>query len=88
MHYEATAAALVMAGLFVTFLLEFLVHHVLGRKVEHHADTKDVAQVESATSDGPEDIVVTPSSVSVMEAGIVFHSVCTCHRFFSRKEQL
>lgn len=57
LEYEAVTAAIVLAGLFVAFLVEYTTHRV--------------ARKYWATSPHPDDVV----SVTVLEAGIIFHSL-------------
>jgi hypothetical protein len=65
--YEATSSAITMAGLFLSFLVEFLAH-------------RRVHQQEHDKKDGPRLYKISPqiASILVLEAGIVFHSVCRC----------
>jgi zinc transporter 1/2/3 len=69
--YEATTAAIVMAGLFISFLIEFCVQRAmrwqLTKKSETDSDNlspKAVAKAEMA-------------NITIMEAGIIFHSIRT-----------
>ncbi|KAI0401875.1 hypothetical protein F4802DRAFT_393643 [Xylaria palmicola] len=57
LKYEAVTAAIVLAGLFIAFLVEHLSHRVARRRWSR--------------SSHPDDVV----SVSVLEAGIIFHSL-------------
>ncbi|KAJ9636079.1 high-affinity Zn(2+) transporter zrt1 [Knufia peltigerae] len=114
LDYEATTSAIVMAGIFISFLFEYLGHRIiLARKTRKYTDTsanatttnlptkEDDSTPTSATSvhavnsvTGPEasrslaslghshgSAVVDPTnpnsklSVSIMEAGILFHSI-------------
>ncbi|KAK5106234.1 high-affinity Zn(2+) transporter zrt1 [Lithohypha guttulata] len=103
-HYEATTSAVVMAGLFVAFLVEYISYRfVLSRsrnqtQVHSHktggsgseegsttgADSKQISETAAASttlqnishSHAPADFNPnTTLAVSVMEAGILFHSV-------------
>lgn len=56
--YEATTSAIVMAGIFVAFLVEHASHR-LARKFLTRSQYSD-------------EVV----SVMVLEAGIIFHSIC------------
>jgi zinc transporter 1/2/3 len=60
-EYEATTAAIVMAGLFVSFAVDYSCHRV----------AKNMAKRSPGTSH--HDDLVT---VIVLEAGIIFHSLC------------
>jgi solute carrier family 39 (zinc transporter), member 1/2/3 len=69
MDYEATTAAIVMAGLFVSFMTEYVVLRALRWHQEKRRDHHASAATSSNTA-SPELI-----NVSIMEIGIVFHSV-------------
>jgi zinc transporter 1/2/3 len=71
LKYEATTAAIVMAGLFISFLIEFFVTRAMrwqakkkSESDEAEASPKAVASAELA-------------NISIMEAGIIFHSLRT-----------
>lgn len=96
-HYEATTSAVVMAGLFTAFLVEYCGYRfVLARENKkgltgatnseegstHNTDSKHVHENHSSAlqdishSHAPANFNPnTPLAVSVMEAGILFHSV-------------
>ncbi|KAJ2977881.1 hypothetical protein NUW58_g7670 [Xylaria curta] len=57
LEYEAVTAAIVLAGLFIAFLVEFISHRI--------------ARKYWSRSSHPDDVV----SVTVLEAGIIFHSL-------------
>lgn len=92
--YEATPTAISMAGIFLTFVIEYFSHRLVDRRkpparvspasspvVASEASAKPEAAEEGSASvsagrqeiAGPDD----PWSVTVMEAGIIFHSICT-----------
>lgn len=68
--YEATTSAIVMAGIFMSFLVEYI-----GQRVVLSKNKSDVgrSQAELAGSFLSGEVV----SVLVMEAGILFHSLRT-----------
>ncbi|EER28227.1 ZIP Zinc transporter family protein [Coccidioides posadasii C735 delta SOWgp] len=90
LQYEATATAIMMAGLFLTFLLEYFGHRVMASRIRPESDregsvsssTQQANQKDSSTT-----CAVAPEmshqhaprsdklSVILMEAGIVFHSI-------------
>lgn len=61
-EFEATTSAIVMAGIILSFLVDYLGHRF----------TKSYAT--SARTPANEDLV----NVLVLEAGIIFHSLCKC----------
>lgn len=67
LKYEATTSAVAMAGLFLSWLVDYVSH----RLAKHHAATK------SANMAHYNDDVV---NVLILEVGIIFHSICTSHR--------
>ncbi len=56
--YEATTTALVMAGLFISFLVEYVTHRVAKSLHKRSRYNDEVI------------------GVMVLEAGIIFHSIC------------
>jgi zinc transporter 1/2/3 len=69
LQYEATTAAIVMAGLFLSFLVEYLGY----RAVKWQARRKAGSAVP--TAEGLKSIEMV--SIYVMEAGVIFHSLST-----------
>ncbi|KAF5625662.1 zinc-regulated transporter 1 [Fusarium sp. NRRL 52700] len=69
LQYEATTAAIVMAGLFISFLIEFCVQRAmrwqLTKKTETGSTYLSPKAVEKAEM----------ANITIMEAGIVFHSI-------------
>ncbi|KAM0425439.1 hypothetical protein ACHAPT_009228 [Fusarium lateritium] len=66
--YEATTAAIVMAGLFISFLIEYFVHRAM--RWQESKENKS----EGAMS--PQAIAKAElTNVTIMEAGIIFHSL-------------
>lgn len=83
-----------MAGIFITFLIEFVAHRVAGghshgmmgaispRRSDDKGDSSDAERVEVEGSTGRTMVINT----AVIEAGIIFHSIRTpirtsCCRF-------
>lgn len=72
-----------MAGIFITFFIEFVAHRVGGghshgmvgaappTRSDSKADASDVAQSEVEASNGRTLVINT----AVIEAGIIFHSI-------------
>lgn len=99
LEYEATTSAVVMAGLFIAFLIDYLGHRFVAYKqaktnpaaaaatANARAHPDDKGSPSGASSDeGERNILLeldhhhggganTKLSVSVMEAGILFHSI-------------
>ena len=67
--YEATTAAIVMAGLFISFLIEFLVHRAMRWQASKKAETDSVSLSPKAVEKAE------MANISIMEAGIIFHSL-------------
>ncbi|KAJ4129813.1 high-affinity Zn(2+) transporter zrt1 [Fusarium equiseti] len=67
--YEATTAAIVMAGLFISFLIEFLVHRAMRWQATKKAETDSVSLSPKAVEKAE------LATISIMEAGIIFHSL-------------
>lgn len=63
LKYEATTSAVAMAGLFLSWLVDYVSH----RLAKHHAATKSANMAHYN-----DDIV----NVLILEAGIIFHSIC------------
>jgi zinc transporter 1/2/3 len=90
-EYEATAGAIMIAGLFITFIIEYIAHRWVDRKrhmfersnatspatAEPNAQ-KETSEGTSSESSSSEQNY-TPKSLTlnttVMEAGIIFHSI-------------
>jgi solute carrier family 39 (zinc transporter), member 1/2/3 len=70
--YEATAAAILMAGLFLSFLVEYLGI----RLVQWHGAKSAAAGLESAGG-VPKASHASPEmvNIAVLEAGVIFHSL-------------
>lgn len=88
LEYEATTTAIILAGVFLSFLVEYVGHRVVAARrpkpspcdsqtePQHcHQHTTMLSQL--GHSHGPEDPTCpdTKLSVMVMEAGILFHSI-------------
>jgi solute carrier family 39 (zinc transporter), member 1/2/3 len=70
LKYEATTAAILMAGLFLSFLVEYIGYRVVKRQTKKAAE-KMGGSVASAQGLKSLEMV----SVYIMEAGIIFHSL-------------
>jgi zinc transporter 1/2/3 len=72
LQYESTASAILMAGLFLSFLVEYLG----SRLVQWHESKARAASVEA---DGHAHAAPTARTdmvnITVLEAGVVFHSL-------------
>ncbi|KPM40895.1 hypothetical protein AK830_g5634 [Neonectria ditissima] len=66
--YEATTSAIVMAGIFLSFLVEFIGQRIVLAKTKSSAAS---SQTQKANSFLSTEVV----SILVMEAGIIFHSL-------------
>ncbi|KAK5167726.1 high-affinity Zn(2+) transporter zrt1 [Saxophila tyrrhenica] len=87
LQYEATTSAVVMAALFVTFLIEYIAQRLQRRKSTTQgrpAALHDHKMPQAAADDSSEEERRIPGSatekelmvqVTVMEAGIIFHSI-------------
>ncbi|KAH6886234.1 ZIP zinc transporter-domain-containing protein [Thelonectria olida] len=71
LKYEATTAAIVMAGLFISFLIEFFVTRAMRWQAKKKSES-DEAEVEPSSK-----AVASAelANISIMEAGIIFHSL-------------
>ena len=67
--YEATTAAIVMAGLFISFLIEFVVHRAMKWQASKKTET-DVSYLSPQAVASAE-----MANITIMEAGIIFHSL-------------
>ncbi|KAF5024864.1 hypothetical protein F66182_3103 [Fusarium sp. NRRL 66182] len=67
--YEATTAAIVMAGLFISFLIEFCVHRAMRWQAAKKAETDSTFLSPKAVEKAE------MANISIMEAGIIFHSL-------------
>lgn len=67
--YEATTAAIVMAGLFISFLIEFLVHRAMRWQASKKSESDSVSLSPKAVEKAE------MANISIMEAGIIFHSL-------------
>ncbi|KAH7004268.1 hypothetical protein EDB82DRAFT_45251 [Fusarium venenatum] len=67
--YEATTAAIVMAGLFISFLIEFIVHRAMRWQASKKSDTESTSLSPKAVEKAE------MANISIMEAGIIFHSL-------------
>lgn len=77
LEYEGTTAAILMAGLFLSFLVEYVGNRVVLHKVKamNMLTAKDRAKALLSTE---------TVSILVMELGIIFHSLRTSNSLVSR----
>ncbi|KAL2257050.1 hypothetical protein VTK26DRAFT_730 [Humicola hyalothermophila] len=71
LEYEATAAAILMAGLFLSFLVEY----AGSRFIQWHASKSHHGHVESGHGHSSPLARTDMVNISVLEAGVVFHSL-------------
>ncbi|ENH65164.1 Zinc-regulated transporter 1 [Fusarium oxysporum f. sp. cubense race 1] len=69
LQYEATTAAIVMAGLFISFLIEFCVQRAMRWQLTKKTET-DSAYLPPKAVEKAE-----MANITIMEAGIIFHSI-------------
>jgi zinc transporter 1/2/3 len=100
-EYEATAGAIMIAGLFITFIIEYIAHRWVDRKrhmFERPSTTNPATAESSAPKEASEGTLSESSSseqhyspksltlnTTVMEAGIIFHSICKYHQSVSQR---
>ncbi|KAH3007612.1 hypothetical protein KXV73_008399 [Aspergillus fumigatus] len=70
LEYEATTSAVVMAGIFLSFLFEYIGHRIILARA-----TRTTGQPTAAAAAADPTNPNTKLSVLVMEAGVVFHSI-------------
>ncbi|WEW59506.1 high-affinity Zn(2+) transporter zrt1 [Emydomyces testavorans] len=89
LKYEATTAGIMMAGLFLTFMMEYIGHRVIARahtkgdmegsasSLAQQTDNKDQTVPSATSSESPQQNFTADDKLSVvlLEAGIVFHSI-------------
>jgi zinc transporter 1/2/3 len=86
-EYEATAGAILIAGLFTTFIIEYVAHRWIDRKRHMFERTstpqstvqKDATEANLSEASSNEEHFASKSltlNTAVMEAGIIFHSIC------------
>ncbi|KAJ4323814.1 high-affinity Zn(2+) transporter zrt1 [Fusarium piperis] len=66
--YEATTAAIVMAGLFISFLIEYFVNRVMRWQENKENKSEGVLSQQALAK-------AELTNVTIMEAGIIFHSL-------------
>jgi zinc transporter 1/2/3 len=71
-EYEATAGAIMIAGLFITFIIEYIAHRWV--------DLSESSSSEQHYS--PKSLTL---NTTVMEAGIIFHSICKYHQSVAQR---
>ena len=89
-EYEATAGAILIAGLFTTFIIEYVAHRWIDRKRHMFERTstpqstaqKDATEANLSEASSNEEHFASKSltlNTAVMEAGIIFHSIRKRH---------
>lgn len=78
LKYEATTSSILMAGLFLSFLVEYGGHRLVNAKVKRAAALSETEKNNSFLST---EVV----SILVMEAGIIFHSL---RKFFASNKSI
>lgn len=68
LKYEGTTSAIVMAGLFLSFVVEYIGHRIVQAKIRSEAA---LTSKERASAKLSSEVV----NILVMEAGIIFHSL-------------
>ncbi|KAK7418444.1 high-affinity Zn(2+) transporter zrt1 [Neonectria punicea] len=67
--YEGTTAAIVMAGLFISFLIEFVVQRAMRWQARKKSDTDESFASPKAVASAE------MANITIMETGIIFHSL-------------
>jgi len=85
LHFEATTGAIFIAGAFISFLVDYLGHRYAHRLANNQAmSSSDSENAKQTVTTGHLHSYHAPvadiTSALVLEAGIIFHSVCT-HTF-------
>ncbi|KAK3635825.1 high-affinity Zn(2+) transporter zrt1 [Elasticomyces elasticus] len=81
LDYEATTGAILMAGLFLTFIIEYIAHRVSNRNISITTEpgTSDPKPTDVASEDSLRPKNTAPQNLTlattIMEAGIIFHSL-------------
>lgn len=70
-EYEGTSAAICMAGIFISFLIEYLGQRYMRARVAKEIANSNPEGVSLAKHNARMEMV----SINVMEAGVVFHSI-------------
>jgi zinc transporter 1/2/3 len=76
LEYEGVTSAIVMAGIFLSFLVEYVGHRIVQAKIRSEAALGTQERSKALISS---EVV----SITVMEAGILFHSLCKLPSSFS-----
>ncbi len=89
LNYEATTAAIVMAGLMISFLIDYVAHRFASNRERKIMTSSDISPLRSAedevgkrqnplpeTHDGIQPVQKSATlDVLILEAGIIFHSL-------------
>lgn len=71
LQYEGVTSAIVMAGLFISFIIEYFVHRAM-RWQENKENKSEGAMSPQALAKAE------LTNVTIMEVGIIFHSLRKC----------
>lgn len=74
--YEGTTAAIVMAGLFISFLIEFVVQRAMRWQASKKSDSDESFSSPKAVASAE------MANITIMETGIIFHSLRTLYTSF------
>ena len=69
-RYEGITSAIVMAGIFISFLIEFCVHRAMRWQAAKKSETDEAYMSPKALQKAE------MANITIMEAGIIFHSLC------------
>ncbi|KAH7129884.1 hypothetical protein B0J13DRAFT_588137 [Dactylonectria estremocensis] len=69
LEYEGVTAAVVMAGLFISFLIEFVVQRAMRWQAQKKTETEEISASANAAASAE------MANITIMEAGIIFHSL-------------
>ncbi|GAB7361692.1 hypothetical protein MBLNU230_g1739t1 [Neophaeotheca triangularis] len=74
LEYEATTSAIVMAGIFISALIEYIGFRIANRRATNNVSPVSSNEKDEAPGD-PISGAKDTTGVSIMEAGILFHSL-------------
>ena len=73
-EYEGTAAAICMAGIFISFLIEYFGQRYMRSRLAKEISNSNPEGASLAKHNARMEMV----NINVMEAGIIFHSISEC----------
>lgn len=75
--FEGTTATIFMAGMLISFLVDFVAHHKAGCSSHPaHGATSEIGSRATPSHTSTPSKRTEASNVLILEAGIIFHSVC------------